>query len=199
MISKCSAKVVSYLVENRIIKADDQEIYLFGFTSILIHIIHVVCMIVIGMMLRRTVEAAEMIIVYSAIRTTAGGQHFQNKKLCFMTSCFLVLFLVGPLNLFPIKVLMIYAEVMLFPSVVLIYWLAPCDNIKKRMNGEEKIKYKTQTRMLLLIFIIVAIFGFYMHLVVSYIISVCMFAEAIGLIWGTAQNKCLERGKSNNN
>lgn len=173
------------------INTEDMDIYIFGIEMIIMHIFHFMLMMLLGIILKKPVETLMFIGIYSKMRTTAGGQHFKSKSLCFFTSIALIAIVVFPIKIQELMFLLQlkWTIFLLFCGISCVYMFAPCDNCNKPMDNIEKEKYRNQTILLIGVFGLLYFMSVYVYPVVSYIIAISFFLEGIGLIWGTMQNR----------
>lgn len=179
-----------------IIDEEQSEIYVFGISSMIQLMIHNAAILLLGIILGHFAETVLFLFVYAAIRETAGGQHFDNKALCFLTSCALVVILAGPISLVPLHTLVWLSYTCLGPAMFVLYLLAPCDNHNKPMNQMERKFFRKKTRVLLIISAIAALALLYVNSIYGYVIVMSLVLEAAGLICGTIQNGIVRNASS---
>lgn len=193
MLHKLSLNFGNILIKYVDKNTENLEVYAFGIEMIIMHIIHFLIMVLIGIMCKRPIETLIFIGVYAKMRTTAGGQHFKSSKVCFLTSICLILIVMIPINMQLEKILLQCPNFFLMCGILAVYFFAPCDNSNKPMNSDEKKMFRKKTICWTGVFSFAYIICLYTYPVVGYIISISFFLEAVGLVWGTIQNRKSER------
>lgn len=182
MINIFSQKLGELFVKWGISDVADIEIYIFGFESIIMRVVHCLTMVGIGTLVKRPIETIVFLVFYSSVRKIAGGQHFKSKNICFGFSGMLICMVMIPINIVDWEILRILSNIIFMPSIIIIYLLAPCDNEGKRINDKEKQNLRGKIQMLLLINIIIYLIFMKINWIGEYIISTCMFIEGMGIV-----------------
>lgn len=189
MIHKVSLKLGNILIKYIDVDVENLEVYAFGIETIIMNTIHYLLMMITGIMCERLIETLIFIGVYAKVRTTAGGQHFKSRKMCFWTSIFLILLVMIPINMQIEAILLQWTKVYLLCGILAIFIFAPCDNSNKPMNNIEKKQFRKQAICWTGIFSLAYMIFEYTYPVMGYIISISFLLEGVGLICGTIQNK----------
>lgn len=173
------------------IDEEDTDIYQFGIEMIIMHIFHFVIMMLVGIILKKPKETLAFIMIYSKMRTTAGGQHFKSKGLCFGSSVGLIMIVMCPIKIKNLMYLLQWKWTffLLLCGTLCICMLAPCDNINKPMDNIEKEEYRKQAISMTCVFAFIYLASVYAYPIIGYIIAISFFLEGVGLVWGTVQNR----------
>lgn len=188
MVSKMAMKVVECLINNGIINENDRVIYQFGAESLLMNFVHYLIMELIGWRMGFPVETVIFIIFYKLLRINAGGHHFESSKVCFVSSCILVILTFLPMYFLSKEILVKNLDLIFAIEMLVIFFYSPCDNHNKQMNDFEKREYKKRT--LILLVVLCGIYFVCHNLVweISYVVVFSMFWESVGLVAGTWKN-----------
>ena len=129
---------------------DNSEIIRYGLEVLFIKIIFSMCSLLIAFSLHRFIECLFFLIVFSVIRTSAGGYHARTRIQCFVMSMLMIIINIGVINLVAHYISLYYILVPLdLISVVAIWSLSPVDTENRPLDADEKIRFKKRTRILL--------------------------------------------------
>lgn len=158
MINKIALKVVRNLIDNSIIAADDQELYLYGFFVLFSQILYLILTIIIGVSLGIVLESILFYFFFQFIRRYAGGIHASSELKCGIattSSIFLCLLCIKLCEAnhvqMPILILTILAAV----SILI---LCPLDTPEKPLTEVERKHFrKISLIVLAMITIVIAV------------------------------------------
>ena len=173
MISKCKKGIVSWLIEYGVIEYSDKELYEYAIHSLILSIAPLLVAFLFGIMMSACHEAVLMILPFLAIRKYAGGFHAKKESTCFISSSLLLalcVYLTGYLSYG------IALNCFVAAAIISLMVFSPIDNENRRLDLEEKKRYKFLTCVLVLI-----VAAVYLLLVMcrAYNYAVCI---AIGLM-----------------
>lgn len=145
MITKLAQKTVDALCCAQIIGEEDKDLYIYGFfvlyTRLLFLIITIVFSIVFGIIW----QGILMYIIFSLIRSYAGGVHASKESICLTTTTLALFVCVIVLRL------CIQWDYAILTSIVLVFecccivLLSPIDTEEKRLRPEESKRYSRIT------------------------------------------------------
>ena len=190
MISEISKRIAVGLSRSSVIAEEDIDLYTYGFFSLLSKLLFFLVTAFFGILLKITVESILFYVLFSLLRTYAGGIHADKewKCLCFTT---IAMFL----SVLGIKLLIyfkptIISILMLTISSIIIIILSPLNTKEKTLSNCERKRYKKISHFIILIYIIIIIIffnlGFYKY---YYSIMVALVLESILLLIGIINNK----------
>ena len=150
MISKISV-FLSEGIGSRLNSSDNEkEVYAYSIEVLLSLLINLLILSSVAYVFGKELELLIFIVFFSGLRVYAGGYHAGTHAECFIES----------LSAFVITVvcgiyLKRYGEIVLvfgvIFSVFMVFWLAPADTENKPLSKNERKKYRTISRIIVLI------------------------------------------------
>lgn len=139
--------LVDSLLQNKIISAEEAEIYQFGIECFLLKAVNCLSYLIIAVLMEMLLELLVMGGILIPLRRSAGGYHAKTKVGCYIFSCVVV-----AAALFVCRVLSMHYVwyAMLFFANFLVFFLAPVDNKNKIMDTAEKRYFREKTLKVLL-------------------------------------------------
>lgn len=190
MISKCSSKIVMYLIGSGAIKGEDSELYTYGFFVFLSYVFFFCIVVLWGILFKTLFESMLLYVLFGALRGYAGGFHSISEHRC--TAYTIIALFVTSLG---IKLLRLanqpaIAITLLFLGSLIVLLLSPLDTPQKPLNKKERRHYRKLSYIILSVMcifsLISAIFQKYGMLNAS---SLCVMLESVLLLLGKAQQK----------
>ena len=149
-MSKLLDLTLVFIMNNTKLDNDNSEIIRYGLEVLFIKIIFSMCSLLIAFSLHRFIECLFFLIVFSVIRTSAGGYHARTRIQCFVMSMLMIIINIGVINLVAHYISLYYILVPLdLISVVAIWSLSPVDTENRPLDADEKIRFKRRTRVIL--------------------------------------------------
>jgi accessory gene regulator protein AgrB len=141
--------ITSYLIQEKIIDKEDQDIYLFGFNLFLKYLVSTVFAILLGVMNHSLKEVLITILLLLPLRSYAGGIHLKKDSLCLICSVAIIqlIVLINRLHPFNLVVSMFLSLV----SCLLMDLIGPVDNKNKPLDNFEKGVFKNRLQKVLLV------------------------------------------------
>ena len=146
---------------------DDDKIAVvkYGIELMLLKIIFFGVCLVIGAFMGMFFECVVYLVLFTILRTNAGGYHADTRIRCFIQS--MLTMIVAMLVLMYVNtVTMIVLSVTAFLSGIVIILLAPVDSENKRLEKDEIVKFKTRSIVILIAEIIFALIMLYFKIYV---------------------------------
>lgn len=151
-MEKVSVFLTKWFIDKNFLPAEDEELYAYAFSCLLITVSPLFLVLVIGACLDLVMEGIAIIIPFMIIRTFSGGVHTQSSGRCFVISTGMLLVL-----LMLTKVISnseVLCIVMLGACISLII-CSPIENENKQLSIKEKKAYKKIMEIWVGIFVIV--------------------------------------------
>ena len=140
-------KLVTRLIEHQILKEEDYELYLYGFSQLAVIACHLAAYLAIAFFYQ---EAGLLIVFLAAfipLRSYAGGYHATGQLTCFLVSVATVF---GILTLMKFEVISpIGYMVLAVVSYFVIMWLAPRESKNKPYEEGDKAFFRKRSLWLL--------------------------------------------------
>ncbi len=146
---------------------DDDKIAVvkYGIELMLLKIIFFGVCLVIGAFMGMFFECVVYLVLFTILRTNAGGYHADTRIRCFIQS--MLTMIVAMLVLMYVNTAtMIVLAVTAFLSGIAIILLAPVDSENKRLEKDEIVKFKTRSIVILIAEVIFALIMLYFKIYV---------------------------------
>lgn len=170
MISKLAKSTACFFVNNKIIEAEDSEVYAYGIELLLSTIINLAVAIIIALSANEFIPCFINLTAFVTIRMYAGGYHADTHWGCtFTLSCILVIFIliIKKVSLISMR---ISAPIMWFLSALILLIFVPVEHPNKPISEKKKIKLRKKS---LISFFIWTIFCIIFYFVKS---EICFYA-----------------------
>lgn len=188
MLNKFCGTIVEAMSESGLIEQNDIEICLFGIEIALLKLIHFTTMLMIGLYFGKVLETAAFIIFYSGLRVYAGGYHATSRLGCYCISWLMIVSVLLFVKFCPVQIMSTVSIGVSIPSYLIIYILAPVENINKPLDNIEKHHYRKIARIILAVELSISVVLLFSNIIqVLFIISLSLFSLAIMLILGKIQ------------
>ena len=88
MFDKISGFITDTLIEGKVIKSEERNLYLYCFGTIIEMSANLLATLIIGILLHRFIETLIFMLVFIPLRSFAGGYHCEKAESCFILSIF---------------------------------------------------------------------------------------------------------------
>lgn len=175
-----SNSIAFYLLKNNFIKEKELPIYRYGFSALLNSLFQLVVILILGAITNKMSETIVFILMFVFLRRFLGGYHANTKIRCLMLD---IVIWVVTTNAYTVcnslKINNYVVLIIISFSVFVTFRFAPVENMHKPLNKIQKKKNAKKGRMLVYIFVMVAL-GFYKTgCTVSYTMFATMLAVAV--------------------
>lgn len=138
------------MVAHGVIPKEDEEIYVYGWTMLLLPVGSFAAILVIGVLFGQLLGSAIFLFFFSFLRSYAGGWHADSFSRCFLTTislygCCLLLHFYLPAATWDLAVLALSLT-----SIFITYMWAPVDHPNKPFRDGQKQKNKLGSRITVL-------------------------------------------------
>ena len=86
MFDRMSAYITDTLIEGKIIKMEERNLYLYCFGTLIEMTANIITTLIIGALLGKIVAALFFMLVFIPLRSTAGGYHCETAGKCYLLS-----------------------------------------------------------------------------------------------------------------
>jgi len=151
MYNRVAKRLTTLLAENNVIRAEEADLYLYGFEMGLATIVGFVGMMLVGVILNCYIECAVFLVAFLFLRQYAGGYHARNYLRCFWLSCGTVF-----LAMLSIKWSLAQSNILLLVvlglvGTVVIWFLAPIGDPNKPLDELERVVYGRHSKLIVII------------------------------------------------
>lgn len=162
-MDKLLDKTMNFLYKNNYNMDEEQaEVIRYGLELLFIKISFFVCTMIIGIVMGSVFECLIFTILFSSIRTLAGGYHANTRMQCFIISMLTftsVLCLLKIIEIYEYILLPIAVVAIIFSIVIWEY--SPVDTDNKRLDNDEKILFRKKTRKMIITEIFIALIAYF--------------------------------------
>lgn len=147
-----SKEITSWLMSNHAIDEYDRELYEYAIYSMLITISPLLLVFAIGIVMGTFWEGIVLIIPFMCIRKYSGGYHAKHPGACFVRSCVILV-----MCMYLVSHMMYGWWLSLAMSVAVLSLCvhSPIDSENKRLDEEEKIRYRGISRKIAILFLMI--------------------------------------------
>ena len=185
MISKIASKVVGKLIDDSVVAATEQELYVYGFFILISQILYFTLTMIFGVLLGIVLESVIFYVAFQFIRRYAGGFHASSEMKCTLittTSIFLCLLCTKLCETNNIqKPILVLTSI----ATVFIFVFCPLDTPEKPLTKEECKYFRKISWVILLLIMLTICIGWYFKL--EFLIYPCcmgLILESILLVLG---------------
>lgn len=183
--------IVTYLVDNHLVKKEEAPIYQYGFSILFLKITYWISFLIFGLFFDVFIETVIFLLMYSWIRVYAGGYHASSVSKCYIISLTTVIINGILCTYHEFFDNLIIDELIFVASWIYVYIYCPVDNSNKRLDELEKKRFRKYSHIILIIYLAALIFLLFNPLIlpevkitIEYIVtieSVMMFAGKTAL------------------
>ena len=145
MFAKTAEAITRKLQESNSISNEQYEICRFGLQQGLTIVLNAVTVIVIGAIMGELWQALLFMILYAPLRSNAGGYHARTAERCYVYSVFLMVAILLAMKFLDISGSI--STIIVVISSVVIFILAPVEDLNKPLDEKEQAVYKKRTYM----------------------------------------------------
>ena len=137
---KVAKLLTDYVIKKSMVDEADREVYEYGFVITLEVGLFLVASLFIALKLYMVLEGIFFFVIFSPLRSYAGGLHLEKFWICFVLSCLTYI-----TTLLVVKNLCLHefvSLIVLFALEVFVYVLYPVENRNREINEEENKCFK---------------------------------------------------------
>lgn len=188
MFDKISGFITDTLIEGKVIKSEEKNLYLYCFGTIIEMSANLLTTLIIGALLHRFIETLIFMLVFIPLRSFAGGYHCEKAESCFILS--IAVYLTVMLSykyLCGISAYWIYAICLVDLIAVII--LSPVVSPNKPLSEKVKNKNRYISIFITALYITAALVMLYCKIPYSFAILESITASVISMIAGFLKYK----------
>ena len=157
MIQKLASEVADYFIKKDIFKETEREIYIYGFDLVISGLMNVFLVLIAGILLNSLTYALIFVFVMITVRMYTGGYHADTHIMCniiFLSAFLVSIVMLDVVNYFSISWVIWFLQCI---GLILVTRFAPLENRNKKLNDEQKERYKKIGITLYLTDIVIAV------------------------------------------
>lgn len=144
-----SKRIAGWLFANKVISIDEKELYEYAAFSFMMTLFPVVVIILFGIFMNNVVESVFIITPFMILRKFSGGYHAKHSWICMIFS---ITILFACVYISKEIEYCTYDVFGLLVSDMSLVAFSPIDSENRRLDFEEKKKYKIRTSQLVILF-----------------------------------------------
>ncbi len=157
MISKCSSKIVMYLIGLGAIKEEDSELYTYGFFVFLSYVFFFCIVILWGILFKTLFESMLLYVLFGVLRGYAGGFHSRSEHRCTVYTITALFITSLGIKLLQIANRPIIAITFLCLGSLIVLLLSPLDTPEKPLSKKERRHYRKLSYIILSVMCILSL------------------------------------------
>lgn len=188
LFDKMSAFITDTLIEGKIIKIEERNLYLYCFGTLIEMTANLITTLIIGALLGKFLAALFFMLVFIPLRSTAGGYHCKTAGKCYLLSMAVFLFVI--LTYDYISAVSSYVCVLIcvidFAAIII---LSPVASSNKPFTEKEKIRNRQISIILSLIYIIAILIMVNSKIVYAFVVLESLTVAVFSMIAGYIKYK----------
>lgn len=145
MISKLAKGMACFFSDNKIIAAEDSEVYAYGIELLLSTIFNLVVAIIIALISNEFIPCFFNLTAFVTIRMYAGGYHADTHWGCMLTLvCVLSVFILS-IKTISITTMSILSPILWILSAIILFRFAPVEHPNKPISEKKKMKLRKKS------------------------------------------------------
>lgn len=170
-------------------ESDEVEIIRYGVEIIFLKGIFWVTLLVAGLLFCCFWECLIFLLMFSSLRTYAGGYHTESRLKCFIYSLCTVCISLTIVKLFANPIVLWISYVLVVPIIFIVFRVSPVDTENKRLDDDEKRRFKKISVLILFIEIAVSIiFSAFGFICFSLAANLAIISSGVLLLCGHIKN-----------
>lgn len=154
-------RLTDSFAERGIISDEEKEVICFGLESLQGNLLGIILTLVIGICFRQVEESLILWLLLFPLRKNAGGYHATTKRRCLLVST--IMLIISFVFFSVIECTLLLYSICIVITGIIIWELAPIDNLSKKLDATERKVYRRRTRVILggegIIFVLAICFG----------------------------------------
>lgn len=186
MINTLAVKIADFLLCQKSISADEEEVYVYGIKLIISDGINLLLCVIISLIMGELLNGLIYYLAFASLRRFTGGFHCQTFLRCNTVFSFIIFLGLLTDKLFVNRELYVVLCFMILFSLVIIAKYAPIENINKRILPSDSIKFKALSLLVFMIHIAlyticVLVFNYCLNIIVicDFIVAMMMIIELL--------------------
>jgi accessory gene regulator B len=148
MLERMARRITMISIDHKVIAAEDEDIYIYGWSLMLSTLASTLMMILIGALAAEFFGSLLYILFFVSLRVLAGGYHANTYLKCFMWTLFFYLVALAVCAYLPVAWTTGTIIVLISLSVVITFIFAPADHPNKPLSDKRKALFRKKSRLL---------------------------------------------------
>ena len=187
MFYKASVYISDILEQQNKFNSEDKEIYRFGIQQSLNILLNILTTVIIGVSFGVILQSILFLICYMPLRSFCGGYHAKTHIRCYIYSVVMITCILLFIKLFAFR--MLWYEISVLISLLIIFLLAPVEDRNKPLNHNEKKAFRRKACFIAFLEGVIYHISFAVNLTdLCKILSVSLFSLSVLMIIGWFRN-----------
>lgn len=156
MVRLLSSRLADFLIENKIVEAEDKEIYIYGYEILISSAIGVALVLILGFLFNLVIETVIFLAEFILIRQSCGGYHANSYLKCILSFMSVFVLVILALNIFLVHYSYLIWIVLSAMCMSVMMELSPIENINKPLTQKTKSRNRKISIVLSAVVIIAA-------------------------------------------
>lgn len=192
MFDKISGFITDTLIDGKVIKSEERNLYLYCFGTIIEMSANLLTTLVIGALLHRFIETLIFMLVFIPLRSFAGGYHCEKAESCFILSISVYLtVMLSYKYLCDISAYWIYA--ICLADFIAVFILSPVVSPNKPLSEKVKNKNRRISIFITALYITATLVMLYCKISYAFVVFESVTASVISMISGNLKHKKMSK------
>ena len=157
MIRRTAEEMAFFFVKRGVIEKEDKDVYIYGSELLISEIICTLLVIGISLCKGEFIETLIYLFSYMSIRVYAGGYHASSYSNCITIFNLCYVGVMYVMKIIQLLGLLKILELITFGAIMIIWKLAPVEDLRKPLDEEERYIYRKKARKKVLLLFLFAI------------------------------------------
>lgn len=185
MLPKLALGITHFLVNQKVIDAEDVRVYAYGMELVLSTAINFVIIIITALYFKCYMELLLFLAPFFIFRQLIGGYHAVTHFRCSLLMIFMLLSYIALLNYIKMFSSTYLVGFLIAVSFLLNYFLAPAEHPNKPLSTDDVLRLRREANIAFLIFVCIVLFFIAAHRIESAtLISVGLFVSSAVMLIG---------------
>lgn len=150
--------IMEFVSKNKDFDSDEAEVVRYGLEMFILKAVFSAAALAVGAIMHSFWECLVFIILFSAIRSCAGGYHADTRIQCFIQSVLTFVIVFAVLKVYTYFIPQLLVSSVLF--AISLWFFSPIDTENRRLSADECRTFRKKTRIFLCIEAIIAVISY---------------------------------------
>ena len=193
MLRKLAGQIVDWQIQRQYLRAEERELYEYGYEAMLNQAINILISIAIAVWLRMPIAVVVFLVCYIPLRSYCGGYHARTHMGCSVISAMMLLGICLLLRVIPEAADLPLAAMVFTICGVLVFRYAPVEDSNKPLDAEETVHYRKMSRMVWLLEACAALPAYLFYRQAGLVIVLSHGVFSAMLCMGVVRNKLIKK------
>lgn len=153
MISDYAERTVNWLIQQRVVKKEDKELYEYAIYNIVLTAYPIGITIIMGILMGVLKESMVTVLTFMLIRKFSGGFHARKPEICMIVSALLIFLCIKCIIFLNFSTGLLGVTLL---AAVALLWFSPVDSENRRLEEGERLSNKRRTTVIILLLGVIA-------------------------------------------